>query len=85
MVKLRGRARGPGLLGVIKTIFSAHQLKCKMGGELLLRAYFLRKRFYDIADALRKVVAGHDFDMFVLPFNEFKVSFLPRIEILASS
>ena len=51
----------------------------------MLRAYFLRKRFYDIADALRKVVAGHNFDMFVLPFNEFKVSFLPRIEILASS
>ena len=75
MVKLRGRVRGPGLLGVIKTIFSAHQLKCKMGGGLLLRAYFLRKRFYDIADALRQVVVGHNFsDMFVLPFDKFKVS-----------
>lgn len=52
----------------------------------MLRAYFLRKRFYDIADALRQVVVGHNFsDMFVLPFDEFKVSFLPRIEILASS
>lgn len=46
----------------------------------MLRAYFLRKRFYDIADALRQVVAQMRFVYGKAPGNAPILSFIQYIK-----